>query len=211
MTEVPSTKWYRDPMARYRRWYQDRYRRGGTSLGKPVKVSTTLFESLREEAARERITIQDALSRRLEGAEAKAKNLGARLRKQEELLRTKEAELKAARSKGDSETARAKALSQEIRDIRQTLNSAQSEQEELSESLTEWQAAAGTLEQSLNDERDRRSEEKRTYNVILTVLGAVIVVGGAVALWRHFKNGRARAKPEAEPEKVQDPTGIWTR
>ena len=208
---MPSTKRYRDFMPRYRGWYQDRYRRGGTSLGKPVKVSITLFESLRAEAAREGITIQEALSRRLEHAEAKAKNLEARLRKQGDLLRTKQAELKAARSKGDSETARAKVLSQEIRDIQQALDSAQSEQQELSQRLAEWQAEAGTLEHTLNDERDRRSREKRTYKVILTVLGAVIVAGSAVALWRHLKKTGAFAKTEAESKKVQDPTRIWTR
>lgn len=180
-------------------------------MGKPVKASNALYESLLQEASRLGITIQDALSRRLADSEAEAQRLSALCDKHMGLLRAKESELAVARSARKVNGSRISTLESEVESIREALSRAESAKRDLAASVSEWQAQATKLDRALEHERARRKRQARTYNGILFVAGAVILVGAAIVLWKRWPKQSEQATANREDERNPGLPMIWTR
>lgn len=156
-------------------------------MSKPVKVSTTLYESLQQDASRLGMTIQDALARRLADSQAEANRLSALSDKQKRLLRAKESELTAARSARKTSASRISVLEAQVKEAQQAVSCLESEREELEETVSELESEADERDETLEREKGEREQREGAYKTALFLLGVAALIGTGVYFWRKTR------------------------
>ena len=180
-------------------------------MGKPVKVSNALYEALEQEAKRQDITIQEALTQRLASAETETQQLSTRCDEYADVLRAKESELSAARNAQKVDGSRVSTLQAEAQSIVEALDRAESEKRDLAAGISEWQAEAEKLDETLEHERARRKQQERKYKGILLVAELAILIGAVIVLRKRWQQQSEQAAANHKDERNPDLAMVWER
>jgi hypothetical protein len=180
-------------------------------VSRAVKVSDNLYVLLQQEAAECGSTIQAALARRLESAEANAQRLSTHCRELTAQLRAAELDRDAARKTRHVEASRVSALQEELRKHREALTQVEQELHEVAAIASDWRAEAEELGKTVARERRGREEKSRKERCIFQVAALGILIAAAFAVWRQWRQA-SRQRP-ASADSAQAPTmeKIWER
>lgn len=177
-------------------------------VSRPVKVSAALYEQLKEQAAKQDITIQETLKSTLDASRATIEQLN---REQQRLRRSLEEEKNKLAVQNNNAQATHRDLlakGEQINSLRSQLSGVQEEHDWLS----------GTTEnlriqlQQLGEEKEEASEDANQYKKYLQ--GVVIVLGilaMMTALWLLWDWSQKRKENKDQPERNQPPVETTPR
>ena len=169
-------------------------------MSEAVKVSSEVFEGLREEAQRSGLTIKDALQRRFDAAEERIRELTAALERQGRRLREREGELSSAARDQSATAARLATLDGEVQSLRCSVGDLQAERAGFADTIASWRDHAGSLEEDFDTARSAWRHEKEQFQVWILILGLAVLAAAAAGLWLRRRDARGRKESEPTPE-----------
>jgi uncharacterized phage infection (PIP) family protein YhgE len=152
-------------------------------MSHPIKISADLFASLQEEAAREGLTLQAVLQRRLDEGDRTVRELAngrARLEDQLAALRTG---LRTAGNESAQDKRRLGALQKEQAGLADALRAAEDKRSKLADALREARGESTELSSQLTTAKMQRDRDRKTLWVLIGVLVVGSLIGAGYLWW----------------------------
>ncbi|MFC2081571.1 hypothetical protein ACFLSF_01535 [Candidatus Bipolaricaulota bacterium] len=172
----------------------------------PVKVSADLFARLREEADRDKLTLQAVLQRQLDRGAERVRDLAesrVNLETQVEALR---ARLGSAGRESAREKERLTRLEREEARLASELRKAVNERVKLADALSEAELEAATLSTDLAETKEKAAKQRK---MVLTLTAAVAISGLLVVAYSFLKRAVREKKPVTEEESLPPPVFLY--
>jgi len=159
-------------------------------VGRPVKISDTLYRQLQKTAQELDIPLQEALKRVLDSRKLQVRQLGAEREQLQKRLKQAEQESQAERDTSQKARRDMKALQRKLDGIQLQLDERTIERDRVVSLYEDWKRRSNEFGSELKQTQESAQKEKAQYQATMVVLGllAIFVVGFMLwTEWREMK------------------------
>ncbi len=177
-------------------------------MGKPVKVSSELYEALRQTAEQQHIPIQDALKQAMEGRENEIRQLQTQKSQLEKQLQSKGRALQLKAKASNEALRRVTALKSDLQTTENRLHALANERDDLTAHIEQQEQRTSDLEAQIRETQQSADREKKRHQKRLIVLAILALVGVGYTLWMRWNQVKQR-KEKTEQAPLQPGFYSW--
>jgi len=159
-------------------------------MGRPVKISDTLYRQLQKTAQELDIPLQEALKRELDSRSLQIRQLGSERTRLQNQLRQAEQDFQAERDTSQKARRDMNTLRLKLDGIQRQLDERTFERDKVLSLCEDWMRCSDEFESELDHTQESAQKEKTQYQATLVLLSllAIFVVGFMVwTEWREMK------------------------